>query len=236
MAIIAGTDTYGRVKTVGGIPIVTKFAMLHFLPLFPRRSFYYFGEGQTKFSGVPFVASMTSTAIKGIPLTRVDRMSVVMAYVRGVFGTLAVIGCFSIFPLVSYLAGGPPLDDVAVMFTYVLIACLVIGMVGGLLTYAVPLTSKRELSIRKRCGELLGVCVDPARVPPEIAIELEKYGQRRASRSNDEQISPRIDCIRKLIAVRSRVVRKHQEADRWERKTDELLDELDRLKDGEASD
>lgn len=35
--VVAGTDTYGRVKCVLGTPIVTKFAMFQLLPLYPAR-------------------------------------------------------------------------------------------------------------------------------------------------------------------------------------------------------
>jgi hypothetical protein len=38
MFITSGSDTYGRVKTVGGVPVVSKFFMLQFLPLYPLQS------------------------------------------------------------------------------------------------------------------------------------------------------------------------------------------------------
>jgi hypothetical protein len=41
--VVAGTDTYGRVKAVRGVPIVTRFATLQMLPLYPLQSFYFLG-------------------------------------------------------------------------------------------------------------------------------------------------------------------------------------------------
>ena len=114
--ISAGTDTYGRVKAVAGTPIVTKFAMLQLLPLYPLQSFYFTGTGPIETTGVPFLASTTSVAIKGIPLATLDVTSVVMAYARGVFGGLAIVGFMVIVPGIMSLTG-ENLDDFAMTVT-----------------------------------------------------------------------------------------------------------------------
>jgi hypothetical protein len=161
--VSAGTDTYGRVKTVAGTPIVTKFAMLQFLPLYPLQSYYFIGTGPTETTGVPFLASMKTVAVSGIPLATVDTTSVAIAYARGVFGALAIVGFMVIIPGIMYLSG-ERLDNFAMMATRALLISLIVGAVGGLLTYALLLTPRREREIRQHCGELLGVAVDPARV------------------------------------------------------------------------
>ena len=100
--VTAGTDTYGRVKNVGGTSVVTKFAMLSALPLWPVQSFFYCGISEKQTEGVPFLCWSTTTTISGMPLTCVDRYSVLMAYLRGAFAALTVLGCFSF--VVMYLS------------------------------------------------------------------------------------------------------------------------------------
>ncbi len=39
-SVTVGSDVYGAVRKVGTTPIVTKFAMFQFLPVFPIESYY----------------------------------------------------------------------------------------------------------------------------------------------------------------------------------------------------
>lgn len=176
--IHAGTDTYGRVKSVAGTPIVTKFAMLQFFPLYPLQSFYYRGAGPSQSAGIPFFAYTRSVAINGIPLASVDATSVMIAYARGVFAALAVVGFIVILPGILVLTG-ERLDPFAMVATVGLLMLLVTGIVGGLLTYLIPLTPPRERRIREYCAELLGVSADPARVPPEMSGLLVSFVNER---------------------------------------------------------
>ena len=157
-----GTDTYGRVKAVSGTSIVTKFAMVNFLPLYPLESYYSFGTGEKK--------------SQGVPLTRLDYASVAVAYLRGVFGTLAVFGSISFFSFVMWLLN-QRFDEFAQYATWFLLACLVVGIIGGTLTYLIPNTSRRERTIRECCGEIVGVAVDPALVQAEFAQALADYAK-----------------------------------------------------------
>src|SRR4051794_39809742 len=81
MLVTFGSDTYGRVKTVDSTPIVTKFGMVSAFPVFPLESFYFIRSGESTSEGIPFLAQVHSTGIKAIPLARVDKLSVLMAYI-----------------------------------------------------------------------------------------------------------------------------------------------------------
>ena len=142
MHVTVGSDTYGRIKTVGGTPIVTKFVMLQFLPIYPLQSFYLTGLIHTERRGIPLIASSHSTVINGIPLARVDRLSVVIAYLRGIFGAMTVVGFMSIIPLSMYFTG-EHLDAFALSALRGLLTSFVVGLVGGVATYLIPRTSVR---------------------------------------------------------------------------------------------
>lgn len=218
--VSAGTDTYGRVKNVAGTPIVTKFAMLQFLPLYPLQSYYYTGAGPTKTTGVPFLASTQSTAIHGVPLATLDTASVLMAYARGIFATLAIVGFIVIVPGIMYLTG-ERLDPLAIIAMQVLMTSFIVGVVGGLLTYAIPLTPRREREIRQHCAELLNVGADPACVPPELSAAFAEYVTRTYRKAED----PRTRFLGELVLTRDIIAQGH-DATRLEIKTDELLDQL----------
>ena len=225
MSVAAGTDTYGRVKTVGGTPIVTKFAMLQGLPIYPLQSFYFMGTESTEMSGVPFIASSQTVVISGIPLARVDRLSVAMAYVRGILAALVVVGCMSIVPVIMYFTG-EHLDEFAKKALRSLIICFIVGVSGGVLTYAVPLNPRRERRIRRYCGEVLGISADPARVFPETAVAIEEYVAQVASQENHDD--SRFVIVQQLISCRSKIAQ-GIDANAMERQTDEIVDRLNQL-------
>ena len=215
----AGTDTYGRVKTVCGTPIVTKFFMIQFVPCYPLRSFYLVRSGRTKWVGIPLVAGVYSADFQGIPLASVDKVSVIMAYVRCLFATLLLAGfIWTLFAIVSYCTGMRG-DEFTRIATIVMAISLVAGAVGGGLTYLLPLTPHRERAIRNYCFELFGISADPARVQPEISVMLANYQD-----GLDE--SPRTQWIRQLIATRAKIGQ-GMDPVALELKTDELLAHLE---------
>lgn len=218
--IHAGTDTYGRVKAVAGTAIVTKFAMFQFLPIFPIRSFYFVGKGPTTKAGVPFLASTQTTSIAGLPLASVDLTSVVMAYLRGLFGALAIIGCMAMVPGIMELTG-EHLDEFAMMMTIGLVVSLVVGVLGGSLTYAVPLTSRRDRDIRQFRAELLGISADPARVTPDAKALIRSWLDAAGSASD----AARTRTIRRLIEVRLGLP-DPENGRALEDRTDDLLEQL----------
>jgi hypothetical protein len=226
MSVTFGTDTYGRVKSVGGTPIVTKFFMLQFLPLYPVQSYYFTGVGRTDSSGVPFIAVSQEVAIDGLPLARFDVCSVAIAYVRGAFAALTLIGCISIFPIVMYFTGSH-FDNFAANATCLVVGCFVVGTVGGVLTYLVPTTPRRERRIRRSCGQVLGICVDPARVFPDTAVEIEEYTVELESESKDE----RSELIQQLVKCRSRIAQ-GIDTSKMEHQSDAILDRLDQISNG----
>jgi hypothetical protein len=141
MTLTAGTDTYGRVKTVDGVPIVTKFVMFQFVPIYPLQSFYFFGSSESKTSGIPLIASTHTTTFQGMALARIDRLSCLMAYTRSVFAALALFGFLAIVPGIMYFTG-EYLDSFALLVTKGLAISFVVGVLGGLTTYMIPLTTR----------------------------------------------------------------------------------------------
>jgi hypothetical protein len=228
VTLIGGTDTFGRVKSVGGTPIITKFAMLQFLPVFPLESFYFTARGKPRVSGIPFVVLSHSAAIYGIPLARVSRTSVAMAYIRGGFGAMTIVGFLAMVPGMMHLMG-EPLDDLAMMGLRGLVASIAVGSLGGLLTYLVRLTSRRERRIRSACGTVLGICVDPAVVPAATAQGIEaSLHDPVLCESMESAEESRIGVILRLVVTRARMAR-GLGVEEAERDTDELLDRLEHL-------
>ena len=228
VAVHAGSDTYGRVKKVGSTPVVTKFGMVSAFPLFPLESYYYAGEGNPQ--GIPFV--YTSKAIYGLPLARLDTLSVLMAYARGIFGALTVAGFFYFIMLyIEWIGGngrGP--DAVALAMRNVLLLCLLVGVSGGLLTYLVPFQiTHREMQIRSACAEVLGISADPANVRADIAhailANISKQAQQnpipRPAGVHESADKHRYLALQ-LVAVRAQIAL-GEEPESREIETDDLL-------------
>ena len=224
MTAMAGTDTYGRVKAVDGTPIVTKFFMLQGIPITPQQSYYFraFGAGTT--AGIPFVAETQSVSIQGIPLAKLDRLSVAMAYVRAFFALLTVVGFIAIVPIISYFTG-ERLDSLGRIITAMLISFFIVGIIGGSMTYLLPLTPRREQAIRSYCGELLGISADPARLSAEDARMINAYISQQDSQSIDDL--PRDALLRELIGYRTNIAEGIETAIMEER-TDHTLNRLNR--------
>ena len=64
-------------------------------------------------AGIPFLAAFHSTPIVGIPLARLDKLSVVMTYARGLFGGMAIIGFIFTFMAFMMWVTGEHLDELA---------------------------------------------------------------------------------------------------------------------------
>ncbi len=218
VTVHAGTDTYGRVKSVCGMPIVTKFFMFHFLPCYPLQSYFFMGSGRTKWVGIPLIAGVFSTELVGIPLACVDKTSVAMAYGRGVCAAVLLGGVVITFVgVVSYFTG-QRFDDFARTAMLVSLMAVAVGAVGGGLTYLWPLTSQREHAIRSCCAELLGIAADPARVAPEISVLLAEHEDGLAE-------TPRTRLLRRLVQTRANIAQ-GIDTHSMELKTDELLAQL----------
>jgi len=202
--------------------------MVSAFPLFPLESYYYAGEGNPQ--GIPFV--YTSKAIYGLPLARLDTLSVLMAYTRGIFGALTVVGFFYFVMLyIEWIGGngrGP--DAVALAMRNVLLLCLLVGVSGGLLTYLVPFQiTRRETQIRHVCGDVLGISADPANVRADVAQAI----LAEISRQSRQDPVPRTAGDHKsadkhrrltlqLVAVRAQIAL-GEESESREIETDDLL-------------
>ena len=198
--VTVGSDTYGRVKKVGSTPIVTKFEMVSSVPLYPLESYYFVRFGETTSEGIPFIVESRSTEIEGIPLARVDRMSVGMAYARGLFGAMAVVGFMATFVVVLMRMLGEQSDEMATIMGYCFGACLVVGVFAGLSTYVIPFQmTNRERDIRRACGTMLGISADPARVRLDYAHSIERFLNGLTIVESSQEL------VRELVRTRLRI-------------------------------
>ena len=216
--VTVGSDTYGRVKRVGTTPIVTRFGMISSLPIIPLESFYFIGFGETTSHGVPFVVHFRSTEVRGIPLARVDKLSVAMAYLRGLIGALAILGFIGTFMAFMMWITGEHFDDLAMLMARSVGLCFAVGIVAGLLTYALPLTTRREREIRRWCGTIFGISLDP-----HVRRD---HAQKLASFLDDVSPEPGgSDPVRELARTRLRIALGEPKVP-LEDHTDDLLERI----------
>lgn len=223
---VVGTDVYGRIKAVNRTAIVTTFSMLQLLPFKPLRSYYTWGLTEWKTTGIPLLAQERTATIRGVELARVDRISVAFAYARAAFAAMTLFG-FMITLVALMSLGDKPMDNFARTLTQLAEACLVAGVAGGLLTYLIPTTGRRERAIRRACGELLGVCIDPALITPEAAAALREALPHFGESDREDATQQRSHCVRELVQTRCDVAT--GTGHDCEFRTDELLDQLAHL-------
>ena len=99
--ISVGNETYGRVKPVSGISIITEFWMFCSVPVIPLQSFYVRESRQSQSHGLPILAEMRNDAVRGIPLQHADRASILAAYVRAGCVVPLLFGFMIVFPFSS---------------------------------------------------------------------------------------------------------------------------------------
>ena len=227
MHLVVGTDTYGRVKVVGKTAIVTTFSMFQLLPVEPLKSYYVWGPTKSRTEGIPFLAQVQKVTIRGVPLACVDRHSVAIAYLRAILAVMVMFGFMPVFVGLMMNLSGHRMDDFAVTVVGLGGGCLATGAAVGVLTYVVPTTSRRERAIRTYCGEMLGVCIDPAWVAPEAADAIRVALPRLKNLDREAAAGPRSEYLRELIRTRcdDAAGAKHDS----EARTDELLDQLRHL-------
>ncbi len=160
--------------------------------------------GKSTSGGIPLILTTHSRAIEGLPLARVDKLSVVMAYARGVFGALAVAGFIGTFMMcMMWLTGnGYHLDDRKTIIAICVGSCFGIGTAAGLCTYLFPFQmTKREKDIRRLCGTILGISADPARVRLDFAKSI--HHRLSATTVVDElpKLAHELACTRVRIAL-----------------------------------
>lgn len=175
ITVIAGTETYGAVRKVASTPVVTKFAMLQFIPLYPLESYYLMRLGKDSFRGIPLIASATSRSIVGLRLARVDRLSVAMAYVRACAAILAMPGFLLLMITLVTLLNGSLNENDAFQRNSLSISLGLLGagsVIGLSSYYATYVVDGRQKRIREVCGEILGIAADPAQIDVDTAAEL----------------------------------------------------------------
>lgn len=226
VSVHLGFETYGKVKRVGNTYIRTRFFMISGLPIWPRESYFATKKSKSSSVGIPFVMGYSTSEACGIPLARLDRASVVMAYLRGVFGGLVVVGCIGMFMAVATWFSGQRVDDFARVMGLVLAGALAVGILGGLATYSLPSgLSRRDGAIRQACGMMLEVCADPKYVRHDIAQELvtlfeDMHDPGEAADDGERQSA----LLAELILTRSQLA--FDDSPGLEQRTDELLEAL----------
>lgn len=226
MHVVVGTDTYGRVKTVDKTAIVTEFWMVQMLPFVPLKSYYVWGPATSEIQGVSLLAPARSVERRGIPLARVDRISVAFAYVRGALAAMVIVGFMGVFTGLIFSRDGRPMDDSAMKMMRLAESCLFTGVVGGVSTYLVPTTGRRERAIRTYCAEMLGVAIDPKRVAPEVAVAVREMLLQPGTPDRSGVPRSRSEYLRALILSRcDAAIDAGLDCDAL---TDELLDQLGR--------
>lgn len=210
------SDTYGRVKSLHGTSVITGFFALNGLPCFPLQSFYVFPQDRT---GAAEVA---------LELQRIDRTSAAMGYVRGLFGLLIVVGCTgAIMGSVAYLCGeNRQLDDTGLQIRNAVVVCLLVGLLGGITSYWIPLVGRRERKIRAYCGQLCMICVDPALLRSQYSSYLHSLVERTVQA--EHLTEERQKLLLSLFSTRSRLA-EYPGNSFLEAETDQLLQQLDEL-------
>ena len=86
----------------------------------------------------------------------------------------------------------------------------------------------RDRAIRRYCGELLGLCADPARIVSDQAAAICRSMKKVALPASGADARQRLECIRDLITTRSAMAEVN-DLEQLESKTDELLLRLDQM-------
>jgi hypothetical protein len=218
--VSVGTDTYGRVKKVGSTPIVTRFGMVSGAPVYPIESLYFIRFGESSSGGIPFLAPVHSTAVVGIPLARLDKLSVTMAYIRGFFGAMAIIGFIFTFVIFMMWMTGERFDGTGPVLAACAGLCFVVGIVAGAGTYVFPFqTTRRERDIRRACGSVLGISVDPARVRQDCAASIDRFLEEVKTAAGVPGLMHEVARTRVRIAL-------GEPAAPLEHRTDDLLESI----------
>lgn len=178
-----GVDLYGAVKKVGNTPIVTRFAMLQFLPIYPIESFYLAGVGAEKRSGVPLVFWSTTKEIAGLKLARVSRASVVVAYIRAAAALPLIMGMLGLFfgIVAGEDAGGMSRGAILDWSALIVAGAIAVGGTTYFWTYSVP---AREKQIRTYCAAVLGMAADPAQFDLGTARSLVEMAKKALGQAN----------------------------------------------------
>jgi hypothetical protein len=173
--VAIGEDTYGAVRRVKGTSIVTKFFMLQALPIYPLESYYLVRLGRKSGTGIPLVAYQTKRKIVGLPCRRINRLSVIVAYIRGVGAAMVL------FPTIFFMGGAVMrlsnanfrpdkfAQLAAMVFGIVLALGLAFSLPSYILTFYVP---SRERAIRLVCARVLGVAADLANVRHDVQSDI----------------------------------------------------------------
>lgn len=227
MLVSVGTDTYGRVKRVGNTAIVTKFFAVGGFPLGSVTSYYVVGKRKFPADKPPLADIRQLGPIEAIPLRRVDAASERMALIRACLGVLIAVGAlFGGLPLLIRLVSIMPARPMDEYQTLMVTggAVTLVGCLGGLLSYARGSAPPREATIRRRCGELLGICIDPAAVTEDSARWIYDFVTHDGAPDADT----RLNLLRELVTIRCLLARRRPQTTE-EAATDKLLERLDQL-------
>ena len=236
-----GTDVYGAVRFVNRTPIVTKFAMLQFLPVYPLESYYLGRLGKPTGAYLPFVGGVTERAIVGIPCNRLNCLSVAVGYVRSIGAALTVLGTMGVFMFVigALSDGRFRFDGEWKIGALVVGSILASGLLLALPTYLfTAIMPARDRRIRRACARVLGIAADPANVKLEIANEIAAQADEFIKAEGIPELDvilhrPKCYCLQELdiwlVRTRSQV-QTCDNSEIYENLTDQILYALDAIK------
>jgi hypothetical protein len=139
--------------------------MISSLPVWPQRSFYYGPPGRPNRDSEAFLGDGGSASILTLPLSRIDKLSVAIAYFRGLIGALAIVFFMGTFMKFMIWITGERVDEIGILIGNISMAGLAVACAFGSLTYLLPLqTSARERAIRRNVGAVFGMAFDPAKL------------------------------------------------------------------------
>jgi hypothetical protein len=224
MTVNVGSDTYGRVKVVGKTSVVTSFVMVQGIPIWPSKSYYCWGPNLKQQSGIPFVLSEHQVSIQGFQLQQIDRLSVVFAYLRALLAVLFFLGFVA--SLIAVMSAAPKNEEQILIRRFSYGTFFGSLLLGGA-SYLIPTENRTQREIRRYCGEELQVCIDPAKVVPEVVNHLRGILQQKINTPSGIPILRRQALIHSLILVRCESAIASTE--QTDQRSDQLLSELQQL-------
>jgi hypothetical protein len=194
--MVAGIHVYGGIKAVRGTKVATTFFMVMGLPLIPGYSLYYVGQGEAQGAILPVAGGFVQQELLGVACNRIDRLSVLIGYLRAYGTALIVAGAFGLLALFSISLGPNSGDPFESALPVVLGVLLAVGLLAVGATYVVgSRIAAEELCIRSICADVLGIAADPANVDPKTAAAWrDEVREQLAAMGADMSLCKLDDC------------------------------------------
>ena len=168
--MFAGVFFYGGIQKVRDTKIATSFFMIMGLPLIPGYSMYFLGHGRQDGAIVPFAGGFTSQEVYGVACTRMNWLSVAIAYLRAYGTALLLGGALGLLFLFAISLGPNTQNPFETPLPTILGVLLAVGLSAVVASYLIgSRVPSRDQLIRTACHDALGIAADPANVEPKTA-------------------------------------------------------------------